>query len=424
MRIKAGLREVFYPNLPSCRIMQILIERAFGYSQTAYADPRSALRAGYEGIGQGDPVYPAIITGLAGCGKSKLCEALERILSGRTHVFIDEGHPSVPLNDFELLKVGSRRSISQILRTLGPPGMLAGGTNRIKEADVPLECGSWSGFCGLCLYGLEELQFMTQSEGATALISKLLLSCSEVRIPWFVVANYSFIWKLMNEKHGKSEIKQRFLDDQLLLLPDPESSDDWKELLREYQVVLGAVLAFELEAASLELWNWSAGLKRELVKLLAEAYRVARERGAFVVELQDVQEAYGSARFTAARGDIELLCAHAGQGGDLRLDLQCPLKSLSIDSVVDEEYQDELRRVREKAVALAVIKAAATANEKRAISSLESPRTSAAMSPNAAGKRRRKTTAELQETGRRAKAARARGKQKPKEPKPGVDESI
>ena len=50
--------------------------------------------------------------------------------------------------------------------------------------------------------------------------------------------------------------------------------------MKEFDVVLGAAFEFKLADRSVDLWNMSAGLKRELVKLLVQAYRMARHGGA------------------------------------------------------------------------------------------------------------------------------------------------
>lgn len=220
---------------------------------------------------------------------------------------------------------------------------------------------------GPCLLGVDETQFMTQSDNASALVTRTMLAIADVQIPWFMIANYSLCWKLLNRP---AESTQRLLGRPTILLPDPPGSEDWMALLLEYQVIAGGVFEFKLADNPVGLWNLSAGLKRELVKLLVNAYRMARRRGATKVIWQDVLDAFASVEFSVPRRDINLLIAHAAQGGDLRKDLECPFSGTEIDCR-KEAYADQLRQARNEKLAEKVVTAAMTGSEKQSIAGIK-----------------------------------------------------
>ncbi len=84
---------------------------------------------------------------------------------------------------------------------------------KVSQARLPVECARWQRLCGICLLGVDELQFMAASDTATTLITQTMLAIAEVRIPWFVTANYSLARKLLSRP---SEAIQRLLGIQWL----------------------------------------------------------------------------------------------------------------------------------------------------------------------------------------------------------------
>jgi hypothetical protein len=343
------------------------IERALAHARLVYSEPRAALRAGYSSALFDEALMPTFITGLAGVGKSWLRRAIGRILSGRRTISIDPSHPSVPLVDYVESVIRQQPSVPAVLKPLASPEV-ASGRAKMNQGDLPAECARWLRLSGVCLLGVDETQFMAQSDRATALITRTLLALAEVHVPWFVVANYSLVWKLRNRP---SEAQQRLLSRPVVILPDPPASADWHALLAEYQIVFGEVLDFTLVNHCVELWNFCAGLKRELVRLLVLSYRVARLAAATRVEWRHVENAYGSGEFSVSRSDIEMLIAHAGQGGKLRKDLQCPFVGDEIKASF-AVYSDQLRAARQASVARASLEAAMNAQEKSAIEAIKS----------------------------------------------------
>jgi hypothetical protein len=268
---------------------------------------------------------------------------------------------------------------------------------------MPAECARWQRFCGVCLLGVDEMQFMTQSENSSVLVTRTMLAIAEIQLPWFVIANYSLGWKLMSRP---AEATQRLLGNPTLLLPDPPNSNDWKLLLKEYQVVAADAFAFKLLDHANDLWNLSAGLKRELVKLLVLSYRISRRCGEKQVIWPHVVSAFSSVEFSVSRRDINLLVAHAAQGGDLRKDLNCPFSGTDIQSQ-RQAYEEELRKARAAVVANEVIKSAMTMSEKKAIEGIASQSSpTGSVQTNHSRKRSRRTLEDLQTAGRKANERR------------------
>lgn len=397
-RLQFGLEAVQLVTAQVEAILRAEIERALAHALHVYADPHAALAAAYGTAAFNGAYMPTVITGLAGVGKTRLRLMIQKVLAGRTQIGIDAFHPNVPLIDYADCVIAQQHTVMAALRPLANPEV-ASGRVRMKQGDLPAECARWQRVCGVCLLGVDEMQFMAQSEAATTLITRTLLALADVRIPWFVIANYSLCWKLL---HRPSEAMQRLLGRPVVILPDPPASDDWAALLTEYQVVLGEAIDFVLLDKRVELWNLCAGLKRELVKLLVLAYRAARREGAGKATWLHVRHAFDSKDFFTPRRDINLLIAHAGQGGRLRKDLQCPFEG---DELTGRHatYSDQLRSAREGIVARATVEAAMTGEERRAIEELNKASLSAPPRPAEViplTKRRPRTLENLLQAGR------------------------
>jgi len=343
------------------------IQRALAHAKLVYNDPYAALKAAYHGLVAEDGVVPTLITGPAGAGKSAMRTALNRTLFEREMICIDKTHPPVPHVSFAECVVKQQSSLSGVLRTLASPEIAAGQV-KLSQAEMPSRCAKWLRMCGTCLFGVDETQFMAQSEGASALITKVLLGLAELQVPWFVICNYSLIWKLRSRR--PAEAQQRLLADPVVLLPDAPQSADWQRLLEEYQVVLGPAAGFKLMDHPIELWNYCAGLKRKLRSLLVLAYRKARSDGASVMRWDHVIKAFESDKFSVAREDVNRLIACAGQSGDLRQDLRCPFDGPEIRSKT-EAYAAKLREARGEKVSNAAILSSMNAQERNAIEEIQ-----------------------------------------------------
>ena len=274
-QLKLGLTHVNLITAQTEAIIVLCLERALAHARSVYADPTAALRAAYHGVDVREDNVPILLTGLAGVGKSRIRLSLQRILSGNRHISIDDAHPEIPLVDYTDCKIGQQSSVLAVLSSLARPEIASGGV-RAKTNRISALCASWQRQIGSCLLGVDETQFIAQSETANTLITRILLAIAEIGLPWYYISNYSLVWKLLDRP---SEAVQRLIGHPIVLLPDPPNSKDWQNLIEEFDVVSEAAFDFKLRDRSVDLWNMSAGLKRELVKLLVHAYRLARHGG-------------------------------------------------------------------------------------------------------------------------------------------------
>ena len=366
IRLEAGLKGAFVASAGVCEIIRFLCERALAYAETTYAEPKRILHWAYRGVDNSDPYMPIVLTGLAGVGKTELRVALRRVLSSRTEVVIDSSHAKMPLIDYAEALVYGQRSVGQILKLLLEKPS-AGRKEKLLEADLPKEITRWMRLRKTYLFSVDELQFLAQSSTTSTLVTRTLLAFAEVGIPWFAVCNYSLIWKLLRRP---AEAKQRLLSSPVILFPDSPDSPDWLRLLEEYEIVCASSFAMKLSEYRMELWNLCAGLKRELVKLLINAYRLARHRNAASATWRDVCNAYLTPAYEASRKDIEALIVSQGQGHYLAPDLRCPFVNEEA-SAAAADYAQNLRKARSGRVAKEVVKASMTATERSAIDSIE-----------------------------------------------------
>jgi hypothetical protein len=228
-------------------------------------------------------------------------------------------------------------------------------------------------------------------------------------------------WKLASRP---AEATQRLLGRPTLLLPDRPDSEDWSSLLKEYALVGEEAFGFQLVDHTVDLWNLTAGLKRELVKLLVHAYRVARRSGSSVAHWRHVETAFFSLEFSVSRRDIDLIIAQSGQGASGRDDLLCPFSGNEVNEQ-NQAYEESLRAVRAATLAGKVIVAGMNSGEKAAIRGLEvrdggadSTDSSQAVSPKKRGKR---TLQGMLAAGRRAQQLRDNPGLKAKSPKGSRD---
>ena len=206
-RLLLGMQHVNLITDQAESIIRLCLERALAHAQRVYMDPTAVLRAAYGGVPAREDNVPIFLTGLAGVGKSRVRLSIQRILAGRDHVFVDEAHPRVPLIEYADCKIGQQSSVLEVLRPLAKPEIAAGRV-RVKRSEISSKCADWQRVVGCCLLGLDETQFMAQSDTASTLITRTLLAVAEVGLPWFCIANYSLVWKLLARP---SEAVQRLL---------------------------------------------------------------------------------------------------------------------------------------------------------------------------------------------------------------------
>lgn len=365
LRISNAWKSTFVPTQSVVEVMRVQIECAQAHASVYFQDPKSLLTLGTNGAREIEPYFPTCLTGLAGIGKSHLQHALVRLLCNKEYTIKLDGYKALPLTTFTRLSVKGQKSISGVLRPLCKPE-IANSTARTGEPNIIAHSAAWQYLTGGCLFCADEMQFLAQSTEATTLITRVLLALTEVRTPWFFSANYSLGWKLLARP---PEATQRLLSRPIVLIPDAPGSKCWGDLLEAYARAVPGSFGFDFKDRRFELWNYTAGIKRELVSLLTHAYRLCRLRGAWEVKWDDVDRAYSSMEYSTSRSDVNLLIAHAAQGGTLRQDLRCPfVDEASVESV--EGYKVELRNARAKKVLASAIESSMTVGERHALKSI------------------------------------------------------
>ena len=407
LQLELALEKVLLLTEQGVQVMISLIERALAHTLLVHTDPKAILGKGYSGAVRHATEMPTAITGLAGVGKSKILEALNKVLSGRSRVYLDSHHPSIELTDFVGRAVGTEKTPKGVLVDLATDPALkrANARNseykgRWTESDLIKECARKMYLTGTCLFGIDELQFLAHSGPAT-LLTRLLLGMCHIRAPWFFMSNFSLIDALLARP---PEVRQRLLARPVVIVPDVPSSHDWLALIDEYNIVCAQILEFDLRERAVSLWSLSAGIKRKLVLLLVGAYRNASLQGRQKIRWSDVEAAYLSISYAASRDDVEALIAHAGQSVKLKAGLRCPLSVATLGDQF-EAYTRTLKEARLAELARSAIHASANAQEREAIADLEQkgPATDDVEPGSAAKKGRRpvRTLDSLQAQGRR-----------------------
>lgn len=132
------------------------------------------------------------------------------------------------------------------------------------------------------------------------------------------------------------------------------------------KAALPNLFGFDLVKNEAALWNYAAGLKRNLQRLLSAAYRAMRKVGAAVMTWAMLEAAYSSSHYFAARQEVELLMSHAATGKRIPRDLICPFE---IES--NQEYKSALKDLQRQAFAGAVEKTALSKAEKDALAAVK-----------------------------------------------------
>lgn len=369
-RISRELNEIFVPTTSACELMRDFIQCGLSHAKTYYPTTKTFIQRCYGPEICFEPTMPIILSGPAGTGKSQLAKALVRMLGQETLIYPDPDHTAFPHVPVRRIAVHSQKSIYGILSLLSSPDYARTKTLKLSN-DMVKHCVRWQYQSGVSLIIPDELQFLSQSTSANAFLASVILQLTYIGIPLVIIGNYSLLHRLLLRPQ---EERQRILGRPAIMLPDPPDSADWVEILEEYQRAVPEVYAFSFKEKKYELWNYCAGLKRELVKLLVLAYRQCRRQKLQSVTWADIEVAYRSFEFAAQRGDIEESIAHAIEGKKKRKDLWCPLL-LPVE--MTQSYTQALKECRNKKVREAAQFNSLTVAERATKNAIESTLTSA-----------------------------------------------
>lgn len=373
--VKSALEALHFVSSRELDLLEKLMGRAAAHCRYAYPD--LATFSGHvnaEEI-QLDLPEPICITGLAGSGKSSLLSALGRVMPADE--VVELGSPfrtAFELNAYKRVVVKAKSTISQIMYPFLPndarPRSKTGkdGVEILSQPKLSLDhmielAGRTSYTAGRVTNFLDEFQFLTQSATANTKLAQVLMTVSCLNAPFGYAANFSLCHRLLKRPQ---EERDRLLGDIVVLMPEMPGSDGFNGLLREYQVVLGEVLGFNLESESNALHSRTVGIKRKLRQLLTLSYVEMRRSGKKSITMDHVSAAYKSNGFSVMREDVTTILEQAYSGKMLpgRADFWCPfgVEHNQIKSVLDSA-----KKAKSEAVVRSLVTSALTVSERRAL---------------------------------------------------------
>ena len=364
IRIGDAWRKIFVPTGQACEIMLTFIQAAKSHAERYYPDAKTFLENVYDPNRNIEPFSPFFLTGPAGVGKSKIRNALEKLLDKEEFVVPNPYHGKLPLIGIRSVVVREKVGKNDFLRALAKPELMDESI-RVTGNRIIRESARWLYQSGCCLVIADELQFITQSATANTQATNSVKYISHLGMPSAIFANYSLVHRLMKRPQ---EDRQRLLTRPLILLPDAPESPDWIAVLTEMQKAVPHIYEFSFEVKAFELWGYCAGIMRVLTNLLLIAYRLARKIGRSFVMWADIESAYLSNDFFTDRQDVSQLILHGDLGGNLRGDLRCPFEIPESQLFV---YRESIKKIRQEAFSNKAAISALNAVEKRALSTIQ-----------------------------------------------------
>jgi hypothetical protein len=224
------------------------------------------------------------------------------------------------------IKLRSAITASALFRSLANPLFTAGRTN-IKPEELRSNVWQWLNAQSVLLIVLDELQFLSRSDGASVNVANLIAEFLELGIPLSYVCNYSLGHKL-KARHQEDT-------DRLLLHPDlvgTPSDEHWAKVVAEFLNVCPELFEIDAKLHAAEFGRLTAKLYRLLGTLLGEACRLAWANGIIrPVTMADVRAAVGSRGYARPRETVEdlKLLPFSVAVRKRRRDLVCPFEDLT-----------------------------------------------------------------------------------------------
>lgn len=373
-QLEAGLKQVYFPTSNVCNILRRFSSIGRAHALEYFHDTPSYVGGLYHDLAPNTNSLPICFTGLAGVGKTELVKAFERMI-GTYPAFNIAGVEGIPNIAAWYMRVNERASISQLLLPiLEPTSSVSDHLEPVSGRKSPdlvslLKKGRRRAHRdGVCVAFADEFQFRTQSQDATALITKLLYQLWTLGPRLVFVSNYSLLHTL---KRRPDQDRDRLLSSPIVLHPCASKSDDWTNILEELFRVGPDV--FQLSAAQdgEALHQFSFGVHRRLVDLLVLAYRMQREKKKLTVSLADIERAQRCEGFSTHRETVNILTEQSITKKMVRPDLWCPFQSLHLNNVLhSEEMVDRfVRKVQNDQ-----LRSSLTSEERSVVESIEGPK--------------------------------------------------
>jgi energy-coupling factor transporter ATP-binding protein EcfA2 len=315
--LKVALEAIYIPSDSELDILRLLAEEAYAHSLWWYPDRAGFVANCYLPQSPLRPSLPYCLTGPAGVGKTKLLEALKRLLPPDADMS-GHGFTEGPVISMWYCPIQSSCSLGEMLArfpTYAEDRRAPGKRCCIQLARLAYRLG-------IGLMALDEMQFMTQSQTSNTRVAQAIQQFAFFGPPMVYACNYSLGHRLLRRP---LEERQRMLARPLVLLPDLPADPSFVDLLAEFRAVAPDVFAFDPERDAAAIHQCSAGLRRLVVDLLVIAAESAlRAKGGSLVDVQQLLQAYRSTRFTANRRDVEAMHVQEATGKSEREDLSCP----------------------------------------------------------------------------------------------------
>lgn len=327
-RLRKALQAVYEPTTSGIDAIRRVLGRAHGHALVRYPSIESFTLGMYAEKLDFEPLPATCITGMAGLGKSQLIEAMWRLLPGPFTLKLPDG-TEVPMIAGTSFKIDEKSSPAAVRATLYRT-MGVGAQDKPLKAIKPDILSKRCYVRGSCFAIADEMQFMTSSDNANTLVTKVLLSLTYLGMPVTYVANFSLLHRLIRRNQ---EEQQRLLTDVIRLDPEEPDSPAVAEMLKQWCVVADGAFGFDPAKAAERFDAFSGGSRRAMRELPIISYRRKRERSpkskAVVLSMADLEATYLSQEFAVFRKDAEMLLHQrvTGKMADkTRKDLWCPIQ--------------------------------------------------------------------------------------------------
>jgi hypothetical protein len=278
--IEARLKAIFVVTEQLCDVLVRLVDAARVHGENRYGcetDYWKRVQASKQPSDGGTYSDRAatLVTGLPGCGKSAMGNALMRILSP-AEIYLPTQKiniVTIPVIIHRLAASSAEKAMARTLYKLfvGSPPKEKTNMHELLE-DLARHMLARGTLVAL----LDELQFLTHSEGTIGKAVSFLINSLTFDVPLVYCANYSLVHKLMKRP---GEEKQRLLANVIEILPEAGDSEDWIKIISEAQKVAPSIFSYDPVNDAQQLFRWTAGVGRLLRHLLIQGLRlVAAEK--------------------------------------------------------------------------------------------------------------------------------------------------
>lgn len=332
----------YIPSDAEVALLMRFVDVAKSHCWSTYRDRQAYLKAlytPYEAF-ETEFTFPVCLTGHAGVGKTALLAALSRVMPASSPITLGKGHPEVQSCSHWNVQVRDRTSPIEMLRPFIRTELE--GTRRISGSTLSQLCAKSAHRTGVSLITIDEMQFLTQSATASTMITKALYRIAYLGVPLVFAANHSLYRLLMRREE---QDRQRLLATTLTLSPFSHDSEDWHTYLRAVSAVLGKSFKVDVERDSFVIYQFTAGLKRLVIQLVAGAYTNVYAQGRSSVHIEDVANAFGGTAYTSNRNQVkDMLSADTSRNAKYASPVPTqPTLGVSLEQAKRTIRDDELR---------------------------------------------------------------------------------